>query len=266
MNSNDNSHQFDNGVLQQRYSIRCSPHIGGLGIDLLKYLSSLLEIELNSVNDNPIIYDENLVLHSGNFYGGYLCFMSDSFKNIVTNITDMLDRQIMLLLDNKFSHLYHDLIDHDHKHLVGFKSFNLCSSALAAESNHLSQTMSIHSRSTEGHNQDKVSMCTISILQLKKIINLCQEINALYFILIAQAVDLRQKSNHNVVSLNNKCILIRDFIRDQMGIPFIEEKQIYLHDAIQTMLKSIKRDGEFMKFINDDILHQDRDQSKFQTK
>eukprot|EP01084_Bolivina_argentea_P317073 549685_1 len=90
--NNDENHSFD-GSIQQRYSIRCSPHIGGLGIDLLKYFKNLLEIELNSINDNPVIFNENIVLHSGNFYGGYLCFISDSLKNVITNINDMLDRQ-----------------------------------------------------------------------------------------------------------------------------------------------------------------------------
>ena len=117
--------------------------------------------------------------------------------------------------------------------------------------------MSIFSRSTEGHNQDKVSMCTISILQLKKIVNLSQKICAMHLVLIAQAVDLRlQGSLHSIpdiVPVNKNCSLIRDYIRDELEVPFIDNEQICLHDLIQATKQSIQN-GSFLGFIEQCIL------------
>ena len=91
--------------LQDRYSLRCAPHVIGVLEDALPFFRQLIENELNSANDNPIIDGEReQVLHGGHFYGGHIAFAMDSLKNAVANVADLLDRQLALLVDTRYNH------------------------------------------------------------------------------------------------------------------------------------------------------------------
>ncbi len=64
----------------------------------------MIENELNSANDNPIIDGDNeRVLHGGHFYGGHIAMAMDTLKTAVANIADLLDRQMAQLMDYKFN-------------------------------------------------------------------------------------------------------------------------------------------------------------------
>ncbi|RLA05604.1 MAG: histidine ammonia-lyase, partial [Gammaproteobacteria bacterium] len=91
--------------LQDRYSVRCAPHVIGVLEDALPWLRQLIENELNSANDNPIIDGEGEhVLHGGHFYGGHIALAMDTLKNTVANLADLMDRQMALMVDTKFNH------------------------------------------------------------------------------------------------------------------------------------------------------------------
>ncbi len=91
--------------LQDRYSLRCAPHVLGVLADSLGLLRQFIEIELNSANDNPLFDAETeRTLHGGHFYGGHIAFAMDSLKNLVGNVADLLDRQLALLVDTRYNH------------------------------------------------------------------------------------------------------------------------------------------------------------------
>src|SRR5258708_36886028 len=90
--------------LQDRYSIRCAPHVIGVARDALTWVRRDIENELNSANDNPLIDPDNeRVLHGGNFYGGHIAFAMDSLKVAVANLADLMDRQLPLRVDVNFN-------------------------------------------------------------------------------------------------------------------------------------------------------------------
>ena len=83
--------------LQDRYSIRCAPHVIGVARDALTWIGRDIENELNSANDNPIIDgEEEWLLHGGHFYGGHIAFAMDALKTAVANLADLMDRRIFL--------------------------------------------------------------------------------------------------------------------------------------------------------------------------
>eukprot|EP01084_Bolivina_argentea_P227448 384135_1 len=253
----------NDGRIQQRYSTRASPHIAGITLDVLDWIYPWLIVEINCTSDNPLIdpdSEDNDTLHGANFYGGHLCLMSDTLKNCVASISDMLDRQLILLFDPTVSHnlLPQDLSVEDY--LIGLKGFSLTSSSLTAEAMHMVQPMSVFSRSSEGHNQDKVSMCTHAGKQLIKIVDIVQRNCALNLISVAQAVDVRlsdYKSSKNdgfhAVPLNPRCILMRDYVRE-MGIPFIGNTAVNMHEPLQRMVNAIQN-GSVSEFIEKHIFH-----------
>lgn len=186
--------------LQDRYSIRCAPHVIGVLEDAMPLFRQMIENELNSANDNPIIdVDGKRVLHGGHFYGGHIAFAMDSMKNTVANIADLLDRQMALLVDTRYNHGlpsnlsgaqgYHAEINH------GLKALQISSSAWTAEALKLTMPASVFSRSTECHNQDKVSMGTIASRDCLRVLELTEQVTAALLIAVRQGVSLRMKIN-----------------------------------------------------------------------
>ena len=182
--------------IQDRYSIRCAPHIIGVLADALQWMKTDIEHELNSVNDNPIIDAENKkVLHGGHFYGGHIAFVMDSLKNQVANMADMLDRQLALLVDTRYSNGLpanlsgctgvNSAINH------GLKGLQISVSAWTAEALKLTMPASVFSRSTECHNQDKVSMGTIASRDCLRVLELTEQVAAALLIAVHQGVLLR---------------------------------------------------------------------------
>lgn len=182
--------------LQDRYSLRCAPHVIGVLEDALPHFRVQIENELNSANDNPLIDpDDGTVLHGGHFYGGHIAYVMDAMKTLVANIADLLDRQLALLVDTRFSHgLPANLsaargergaINH------GLKALQISVSAWAAEALKNCMPASVFSRSTECHNQDKVSMGTIAARDCLRVIELTEQVVAGLLVSARQGMSLR---------------------------------------------------------------------------
>jgi histidine ammonia-lyase len=182
--------------LQDRYSIRCAPHVIGVLEDLLPTFRTLLETEVNSANDNPLIDpDSGEVLHGGHFYGGHICFAMDGLKTLVANVADLCDRQLALLVDGKFNNgLPSNLTGATGEKAAinhGFKAVQIAVSAWTAEALKLTMPASVFSRSTECHNQDKVSMGTIAARDALRVLELTEQVLAAHTLACVQAIRLR---------------------------------------------------------------------------
>ncbi|HZV63380.1 MAG TPA: aromatic amino acid ammonia-lyase, partial [Telluria sp.] len=182
--------------LQDRYSIRCAPHVIGVLADALPFFRQSIENELNSANDNPIIDAEGeRVLHGGHFYGGHIAFAMDGMKNAVANLADLLDRQLALLVDSRYSHgLPPNLSGAEGPRAAinhGLKALQISASAWTAEALKLTMPASVFSRSTECHNQDKVSMGTIAARDCLRVLELTEQVVAALLIAVRQGVWLR---------------------------------------------------------------------------
>ncbi|MGR5266353.1 HAL/PAL/TAL family ammonia-lyase [Vibrio astriarenae] len=182
--------------LQDRYSLRCAPHVIGVLEDTLTWTRQLIETELNSANDNPIIDGESeTVLHGGHFYGGHIAMAMDSLKTAVANVADLLDRQLAQLCDYKFNNgLPYNLTGANQDTLSishGFKAVQIGVSAWTAEALKNTMPASVFSRSTESHNQDKVSMGTIASRDCRRVIELTEQVTAACLFASVQGVELR---------------------------------------------------------------------------
>ncbi|WP_322399998.1 aromatic amino acid ammonia-lyase [Massilia luteola] len=184
--------------LQDRYSIRCAPHVIGVLADALPFFRTAIENELNSANDNPIIDAEGeRVLHGGHFYGGHIAFAMDGMKNAVANLADLLDRQMALLVDARYnaglpanlSGMQGERAPINH----GLKALQISASAWTAEALKLTMPASVFSRSTECHNQDKVSMGTIAARDCLRVLELTEQVAAALLVTVRQGVWLRRR-------------------------------------------------------------------------
>jgi histidine ammonia-lyase len=185
-------------LLQDRYSIRCAPHVIGVLQDALEIFRPILETELNSSNDNPLVDAiHERILHGGHFYGGHVAFVMDSLKTCIANVADLLDRQIALVVDPKFNNgLPSNLSlapENERALHHGFKAVQIGASAWTAEALKLCMPASVFSRSTECHNQDKVSMGTIAARDCLRILELTEQVLSASLLCSVQAVKCRLK-------------------------------------------------------------------------
>ncbi len=232
--------QAHEGRIQDRYSIRCAPHVAGVLVDALPWMRGWIETEINGANDNPLIDPHTgEALHGGNFYGGHVCFVADALKTAVANVADLLDRQLALLCSPHTSNgLSENLGGRDGEDRAihhGFKAMQIAASALTAEALKLCVPASVFSRSTECHNQDKVSMGTIAARDCQRVLELTETVAAIHTLALCQAVDLRDAQGCSA-----KTRAIHEAVRAR--VPMLEADRRQDGD-IQTVLELIRGDG-----------------------
>ena len=182
--------------IQDRYSIRCAPQVLGVVHDNLTIAKKWIETEINGVNDNPLIdHIGKKIYTSGNFYGGYVCHAMDTMRICVGNVADLLDKEFGLLVDHKFNKGLGESLKINKKSTHhGFKAMQITLSSLTADVIMNTVPASLNSRPTESFNQDKVSMGTTAALHFAKQLPDITNMLSIAILGMAQAVDLRGKS------------------------------------------------------------------------
>jgi histidine ammonia-lyase len=224
--------------------LRCAPHVIGVLEDALPFFRTLIENELNSANDNPIVDVEGeRVLHGGHFYGGHIGFAMDGLKTAVASVADLLDRQFALINDARYNHgLPANLSGATGERAAishGLKALQIGASAWTAEALKLTMPATSFSRSTECHNQDKVSMGTIAARDALRVLTLTEQVLASMLIAVRQGVSLRERIEPACLSESGRGFHSLLAVR----IPFIEEDV-----ALDGLLRNLARqmnEGEF---------------------
>lgn len=210
-----------NKRFQERYSLRCAPHIIGVLLDTLSWVRQVTEIEINSANDNPLIDAESkTIMHGGHFYGGHIAIVMDTLKTAVANVADLLDRQLALLVDpdsnNGLPANLSGVTKEEAAINHGLKALQIGASAWTAEALKLTMPASVFSRSTESHNQDKVSMGTIAARDAIRVLELTEQTAAASLLAATQATELRVQQNQiKRNDLSNSLISALDQSRQQ---------------------------------------------------
>ena len=176
--------------IQDPYSIRCAPHVIGSVRDGLDWAWQVLRIELNGVNDNPIVDPgTGEVIFGGNFYGGHIALGMDLLKIAAASLADLADRQFALLVDaHRSMGLPETLVGYDGN---GVKGLQITCSALAALAIQRSAPDTTLSRPTECGNQDKVSMGFNAALNAAAVIDSTGKALAAELIALSNAAHLR---------------------------------------------------------------------------
>jgi tyrosine ammonia-lyase len=182
---------------QPVYSIRAIPQVLGAILDVLLFHMNVCQIELNSVNDNPVLIpEENLILHGANFYGQHIAFSSDSLKNAITKLAILSERRIARMTDKTSNQGLPPFLTGGKSGLnSGFMGAQVSASALLAEIRGLGTPMSIQSIPTNANNQDIVPMGTIAARMSGLAMNLVWEILAIESACISQVISLKNESS-----------------------------------------------------------------------
>lgn len=177
--------------VQPYYSLRCVPQILGPVLDTIRYSEKIVEQEINSVDDNPVVDPETgFVYHGGNFHGDYISFEMDKLKIAITKLTMLAERQINYLFNDRVNGILPPFVNMGVLGLnYGMQAAQFTATSTTAECQTLSNPMYVHSIPNNNDNQDIVSMGTNSALLTKRVIENAYQVMAIHWMALAQAVD-----------------------------------------------------------------------------
>ncbi|MBT8237606.1 MAG: histidine ammonia-lyase [Croceitalea sp.] len=177
--------------VQDPYSLRCMPQVHGASRNAWLHLKELLEIELNSVTDNPVIIDEELTISGGNFHGQPLAMALDYATLAASELGNISDRRIYLALEGN-SPGVPKLLMEDTGINSGYMILQYTTAALASENKGLCFPASADSIPTSLGQEDHVSMGSISGRKALQVIENVEKILAIELLTAAQAFQYRK--------------------------------------------------------------------------
>ena len=177
--------------LQDPYSFRCIPQVHGASLDTIRYASTVITDEINSVTDNPIIsVKENKIISGGNFHGQPLAYILDFLKISVTEIANISERRIFNLISGKRG--LPPFLTADSGFNSGFMIPQYTAASIVSINKQYATPASIDSITSSNGQEDHVSMGANSALQLHKIIENVKYVLAIEMFTAAQALEFKK--------------------------------------------------------------------------
>ncbi|NHJ25594.1 MAG: histidine ammonia-lyase [Candidatus Lokiarchaeota archaeon] len=214
------------GRVQDPYSLRCIPQVHGASKAALDHLNEILECELNSVTDNPIVFDESFTLSGGNFHGQPMALPLDYVCIAASELGNISDRRTYLLLEGKWG-LPPYLIEKSGLN-SGFMIAQYTSAALVSENKTMCFPASADSIPTSMGQEDHVSMGSISARKALKVIENLEKILAIELLCAAQAFDFRRplKSSDILEAIHNYIRTIIPHVKEDVVLSELIEKAL----------------------------------------
>ena len=236
---------FDPANVQDAYTLRCIPQVHGACRDAIDYAEWVVNIELNAVTDNPLIFtDDNFenieVLSGGNFHGEPLALAMDYLAIALTELGNISERRLMRLTDEASNaHVLPAFLTENGGLNSGFMIVQYTAAALCTENKIFAHPASVDTIPTSANTEDHVSMGATSALKLREIAENLEKIIALELFSAAQAIDLRKKRIGADKKLGKGTREIYKNIREV--VPFIEEDTV-MYPHIEKVKELIKKD------------------------
>jgi len=184
--------------IQDAYSIRCAPQVHGAARDTHKFVSGVIHHEINSVTDNPIIFNENEVISGGNFHGEPVGMAMDFLGIAMAEIGAISERRIFRLIDSRLnSNLPPMLVDTWEAAGMnsGLMMPQYTAASLSLENLTLASPDSIHSLPTSGEQEDHNANSMTAARHTLQISENTANILAIELFCASRAIDLRLRDN-----------------------------------------------------------------------
>ena len=220
--------------VQDAYSLRCMPQVHGAVRDTLTHCREVMEIEVNSAVDNPLVFVKNPkqadgegdVLSGGNFHGEPLAFVLDFLGIALTALAGISERRIERLVNPALNEGLPPFLAPGAGLNSGFMMPQVTAAALASENKVLAHPASVDSITTSGNKEDYVSMGMTASLKLKRIVENTRNVMAIEAMAAAQALDFlaplktskRGQAAHAAIravcpTMERDRVMYQDFVR-----------------------------------------------------
>ncbi|MEC8031093.1 MAG: histidine ammonia-lyase [Bacteroidota bacterium] len=209
--------------VQDPYSFRCIPQVHGASYDVFIDFKQKVEIEINSVTDNPVIIDDkNQIISGGNFHGQPLAYIMDFLTIAIAELGSISERRVYKLISGTRG-LPAFLVQNPGLN-SGLMIPQYTAASIVSKNKILCQPASVDSIESSNGQEDHVSMGSISAVKLKEVIENVQRILSIELLVASQAFGFRS-TRKTSPSLTN---LIENFSKE---VPFIEEDTV-MHDLM----------------------------------
>ena len=220
--------------VQDAYSLRCMPQVHGAVRDTLTHCREVMEIEVNSAVDNPLVFVKNPkqadgegdVLSGGNFHGEPLAFVLDFLGIALSALAGISERRIERLVNPALNEGLPPFLAPGAGLNSGFMMPQVTAAALASENKVLAHPASVDSITTSGNKEDYVSMGMTASLKLKRIVENTRNVMAIEAMAAAQALDFlaplktskRGQAAHAAIravcpTMDRDRVMYQDFVR-----------------------------------------------------
>jgi histidine ammonia-lyase len=239
-NSEIISSHKDCSRIQDAYTLRCSPQVHGASKDAITYATKVIETEINSSTNNPLIFsDSEEFLLGGNFHGQPVALAMDFLSIALSELANISERRIERLVNPQLSGLPAFLVS-DGGLNSGFMLAQYTAASLVSENKALSHPASVDSIPTSANKEDHVSMGSISARKCREIARNTEHVIAIEFLCAAQAMDLFT----NLKPGEGTLIAYRA-IRD--AVPHLEKDRVISKD-IETIAR-LMRSGKILEEV-----------------
>lgn len=227
--------------VQDAYTLRCIPQIHGASKDALNYAKHKVEIEINSVTDNPIVTEEGDVISGGNFHGQPMALTFDFLGIAMSEIANVSERRLERLINYQLNDLPAFLVKHGGLN-SGFMITQYAAAALVSENKILAHPASVDSIPSSANQEDHVSMGTIAARKARDIIRNAERVVATEILAACQAIDFREE-----YTLGKGTKVAYDTVRDVVN--FIEN-DVVMYKEIDKVT-NILRSGELASKVEE---------------
>lgn len=213
--------------VQDPYSLRCMPQVHGAAKDAFSFVKNILEIELNSSTDNPLVFtDTKKIISGGNFHGESIAMAMDFLSIALAELGSISERRVALLINPIQNEIPTQFLIPEPGIYSGFMIPQVVMSALVSENKTLAHPASVDSIPTSAGQEDHVSMSSWAARKAKQIANNVERILSIELLAGAQAIDFVSKGKKGGKGVST----LHHYIRK--SLPVLKEDK-YLNSQLQ---------------------------------
>ena len=221
--------------VQDPYSLRCAPQVHGAIRQTIRHAEEVVQTELNSITDNPLIFcEKEKVISGGNFHGQALSFCMDYLAMGLAEICNISERRVEKMMNPSFSELPAFLTKNSGLN-SGLMIAHVSAAALTSENKVFCHPASVDSIPTSTDKEDHVSMGVTAGLKLWKVLENVKACLAIEILCNTQALEF-QRPHKSTPALESVYNLVRE------TVPPIEEDRVFYND-IQNILNLVEKNN-----------------------
>ena len=239
LDSEINQSHAECGKVQDAYSLRCAPQVIGASLDAIRYVQSVLETEVNSATDNPLVFtNDATVVSGGNFHGQPVALAMDFLGIALSELANISERRINRLVNPHLSGLPAFLTTEGGLE-SGMMIAQYTAAALVSENKILAHPASVDSIPTSADQEDHVSMGTIAARKASIILGNVKNVIAIEYMCATQGLDLLAPLKASKPLETAKSAIRR-------VVPKLEDDRVLSPDIEK--IRSLMNDGEIVTF------------------